>query len=372
MTLPPHGGGPGFLADCLFDRVHHDFFHDPGANRLPLRAVTGGWAPVERIRVFADVPDGHSAAANTASENTQPGEEPVGASFAAPADPGALNLGPEFPVNYRLVGVEVLEVPEVQFTEVHAAGEEGAGAVVGPVDAVFSQELTDGGDGGTVPAHLKSTLNNRGQLVRNENTVRAFPISGQTNIPGGDTPFDGPSLGLGGPDFHLSAVQVSGHAHHAALEKLARFVRVSQQPNVGRGDTTPSVEYPVKNLKLDGHAAEQPVEERHNDGVGLPRFDAVKRGRKARAILERCAPGHVEFFNDLEELDAVVSAPCGDPVGLFDRANEGFSFSALHSGHADESDRCHCFNCLWCSRRAIKTVEGFSPLVLTYPVGGAR
>ena len=132
---------------------------------------------------------------------------------------------------------------------------------------------------------------------------------------------------------------------------------MSLPPHV-RAEVQRILEDPVKNLKLDGHGPEQPVEERNNKGVGLPGFDPVKRGTKARAILQRCATGHIEFFNDLEELNPVVTAPCGDPVGLFYRTDERFAFSAFDSANSDKSDRCHCFNYRWCSRWVENTVGG--------------
>ena len=72
-------------------------------------------------------------------------------------------------------------------------------------------------------------------------------------------------------------------------------------------------------LGLNGERANEPVEVRDDDDVGLPRFDHLDRAAQSVALLERGAAGHVQFFDRVDELEPVALASGPDTLGLLGR-----------------------------------------------------
>lgn len=365
------GGSTGFFADGLFDRVRYDGFNDAGTDRLSFRAVSGGWAPVERVAAVPDGADGHSCSAVAAAKHSEPGEEPVRFGSSTATHFGSLNGGPKVPVDDGFVCVKVDVLPEVNLTQIDFRGEQGAGSVVGPVNAVFPEELPNVGDSGPVPSHFESANNKGCLVVGDKDSVLAFAVSRQFHIPSNDTPGDG--VGLGGTKFlaGLSSVELVEGADKGAL-KPARSGLVGHLSEVHCDDPASGGFYAINDFVLDGDGSDEPVEVSDGHYVSFPVFDGLYGGKHSWPVVEGKSAGCVEFFSEVGELEVFGGAPVFDAVGLVAGRHESFAGSAVAFGHADDSDHSHCFNVPMYLRWVEKTVVLFLALGLAYMAGGKR
>ena len=222
------------------------------------------------------------------------------------------------------------------FTEHDAGLQEAAHAVVGPVDAMTSQELPHLSDRGPVAAHLEGLPGDRSKLVGDQHPVLALGVAGNVHVPGGDPSGDGAGLTFSHATFHLPSLIFGNQAEEPGMEPFAIG---------GPGDFTgiegehaaPGFLHPVENLSLDLQGSEQPVEVGNDDHIRLAVLDAGKRSGQARTFTEFCPAGHIEFTVDGDEFRSLGFAPLRDPVRLFGWADEAVTFTTFHAGDTDES-----------------------------------
>lgn len=330
------GGRAVHSFDFMADSPNHEVLGDRRGDRLTTLTIPGRRTPIHPVPGPVVRGNNHAGTADTAAENAEPGKEPVGLRFAAPGNRDLLNGLPCDPVHDRLVGFEVDEVPEVKLTEHDAGLQEAAHAVVGPVDAMTSQELPHLSDRGPVAAHFEGLPGDRSKLVGDQHPVLALGVAGNVHVPGGDPSGDGAGLTFGHSALHLPSLIFGNQAEEPGMEPFP-IGGAGDFPSVDSEDTTPGFFDAFKDFRLHLQRSEQPIEVSNNKHVRIPFFDALERGRKAGTVRECRPSGHIEFLVNNTQGCVLGFAPLGNPVGLLGWADEPVTFTAFDTGNTDES-----------------------------------
>jgi hypothetical protein len=91
------------------------------------------------------------------------------------------------------------------------------------------------------------------------------------------------------------------------------------------------------NFVLNAEGPRQPIDVRGDDHVGVASFNGLHGSPQPGAVAERRA-AHVEFFDDLQQLEMVALARHPDAVALLNGRRESVSIPAVDLGCANDAE----------------------------------
>jgi hypothetical protein len=148
---------------------------------------------------------------------------------------------------------------------------------------------------------------------------------------------DGASFRLRGPLGGHAASVLGDGAEQGSREPLPRAA-VRDLADVDGEDRATRALDPLDDLGLDAERADEPVEVRDHDDVGIAGLDHLDRAAKAGTLLERGAAGDVELFQCLDEVKAVTLAGCRDTLTLFTRRDKAVAVTIADARDAHDAD----------------------------------